>query len=103
MFSLFAAFILSCGLTHLAKIWTIYEPMYWPEALIDAWTAGVSLVTAALLYPLIPKALALRSPSELASANEQLEAVNTQLRTARDQALEASNLKSAFIANISHE
>jgi signal transduction histidine kinase len=117
MFQLFAAFIMSCGITHLAKIWTLYQPAYWAEALIDAWTAGVSLLTAAMLWPLIPKALALRSPAALASANEQLEGVNKQLtavneeleklnadlKAARDQALEASSLKSAFIANISHE
>jgi signal transduction histidine kinase/CheY-like chemotaxis protein len=117
MFRLFAAFILSCGITHLAKIWTLYQPAYWYEALIDGWTAVVSLITAALLWPLLPKALALRSPAALAAANEQLETMNKQLtalndelatvnldlRVARDQALEASNLKSAFIANISHE
>jgi signal transduction histidine kinase/CheY-like chemotaxis protein len=117
MFKLFAAFIMSCGITHLAKIWTIYSPAYWPEAIIDAWTAGISLTTAWLLYPLIPQALALRSPKaleemnvkleatnkELASVNQQLEVANEDLKTARDQALEASQLKSAFVANVSHE
>lgn len=72
MFRLFAAFILSCGITHLAKIWTIYQPVYWIEAALDLWTAGVSLITAALLLPLLPQALALRSPAELQAANEKL-------------------------------
>ncbi len=117
MFKLFAAFILSCGITHLAKIWTLYRPDYWVEAAIDLWTAGVSLVTAALLWPLIPRALALRSPRELEEANRKLqeqidettkaeqaaEQARTQAELARDEALEASRLKSEFIANVSHE
>lgn len=117
MFKLFAAFILSCGITHLAKVWTLYYPAYWGEAVIDAWTAAISLTTAALLYPLIPKALELRSPLALEESNRKLEGANKELeslnkalgtanenlKVARDQALEASNLKSAFIANVSHE
>jgi len=117
MFRLFAVFITACGLTHLMKVWTVYQPVYWLEAFVDALTAVVSLITAVLLWPLIPKALALRSPAALAEANAQLESMNQQLtavnselatvnddlKAARDQALEASNLKSAFVASISHE
>ena len=103
MFKLFAAFILSCGVTHLAKIATLWYPGYWVEAVIDAWTAAISLTTAILLYPLIPKALALRSPQSLQAINDRLEESNAQLKVARDQALEASSLKSAFVANVSHE
>jgi signal transduction histidine kinase/CheY-like chemotaxis protein len=103
MFKLFAAFILSCGLTHLAKIFTFYYPAYWAEATIDAWTAVISLTTAVLLYPLIPKALSLRSAQSLEAANRELAQVNDELKVARDHALEASNLKSAFVANVSHE
>lgn len=40
---------------------------------------------------------------ELEAANVELERLNSELQTARDQAVEASNLKSAFVANISHE
>src|SRR4029450_260700 len=50
------------------------------------------------------------SESAIHSLNEQLQArvhdlaeANAALQGARDQALEASNLKSAFVANISHE
>lgn len=103
MFKLFAAFILSCGVTHLAKIATLWYPGYWIEAVIDAWTAGISLITAILLYPLIPQALALRSPKSLELINDQLAHANEELKVARDQALEASSLKSAFVANVSHE
>ncbi len=69
MFKLFAAFILSCGMTNLAKVWTLYHADYWVEAALDLWTALVSLLTAVLLLPIIPKALALKSPAELETAN----------------------------------
>jgi len=117
LFRLFAVFITACGLTHVAKVVTLYQPYYWFETLMDVFTALVSMLTAFLLWPVIPKALQLRSPKELAEtntklnmANEQLTEVNKELATineelmvARDEALEASNLKSAFVANISHE
>jgi PAS domain S-box-containing protein len=76
MFRLFAAFILACGLTHVAKVLTIWQPAYWLEASIDVATAVISLTTAMLLWPLVPKILALRSPSELEHANKQLGKAN---------------------------
>lgn len=110
MFRLFALFIVSCGMTHVMKIWTIYNAHYWAEALLDLLTAIASLLTAILLWPLIPKMLALKSPGQLEDAYEKLEKVNKELEVlnenltlARDQALDASNLKSSFVANISHE
>jgi signal transduction histidine kinase len=96
MFKLFAVFILSCGVSHLAKIWTIYHADYWMEASVDMFTALVSLLTAVLLWPIIPRALQLRSP-------EELERANTELARARDEAIQANLLKSQFVANISHE
>ena len=72
MFQLFAAFIWACGLTHILKVWTLWQPAYWLEAGVDVVTALLSLTTAMLLFPLIPKALALRSPEELELANKRL-------------------------------
>lgn len=110
MFKLFAAFILSCGITHLAKIWTLYHADYWLEAGLDFWTACVSLATAALLYPIIPKALQLRSPRDLQEANDKLEQqinetkqARADAEAARDAAIKANQLKSEFVATISHE
>ncbi|HEY9867830.1 MAG TPA: ATP-binding protein [Candidatus Obscuribacterales bacterium] len=40
---------------------------------------------------------------EIQERTKELEQLNRQLQIARDQALEASNLKSAFIATVSHE
>jgi PAS domain S-box-containing protein len=73
MFLMFGAFILGCGTTHLMEVWTIWNPNYFVSGIIKAVTAGLSVVTAILLIPLIPKTLALPSPSRLQEANSALE------------------------------
>jgi two-component sensor histidine kinase/PAS domain-containing protein len=74
MFLLFGAFIFASGMTHVVGIWTVWQPVYWLEGLIKACTAVASMVTAVLLVPLIPKALALPSPAQLTAANQALQA-----------------------------
>ena len=69
---LFAVFILSCGTTHLLDIWILWQPDYLLQGSVKALTAGVSIVTAVLLWPVLEKALALPSPSQLAAVNEEL-------------------------------
>ena len=73
MFVAFAAFIVACGTTHAMAIWTLWEPDYWASAGVKVVTAGASLATAALMVPLIPKALALPSPAQLEEANRELD------------------------------
>ncbi len=73
IFLFFAVFIFACGTTHLMAIWTIWEGAYGLEGVVKALTAAVSVVTALLLVPLTPKALALRSPRELEELNSALE------------------------------
>ncbi len=72
VFVLFAVFILACGTTHLFGIWTLWQPVYALEGVTKAMTALISLVTAGLLWPLLPKALALPSPQQLAETNQRL-------------------------------
>ncbi|MFO1059823.1 MAG: ATP-binding protein [Dongiaceae bacterium] len=72
MFWLFAIFILACGTTHLFDIWTLWHPDYGTQGLVKAATAAASVITAAMLWPLLPKALALPSPAELRVANDRL-------------------------------
>jgi PAS domain S-box-containing protein len=72
IFLLFGAFIFACGTTHLMNIWTLWQPLYVLEGGIKLLTAGASIATAIILVPLIPKALALPSPSQLAAANQML-------------------------------
>jgi len=73
VFLMFGAFILGCGTTHLMEVWTVWHATYLLSGIVKAITAGFSIVTAALLIPLVPKALALPSPSRLQEINDQLE------------------------------
>jgi signal transduction histidine kinase/DNA-binding NarL/FixJ family response regulator len=99
----FGVFILACGSTHLADIWTVWNPDYWLTAGLKAVTAVASIVTAALLVKLIPLALAIPSPAQLAKVNADLQALNEELREAMAGAEVASRTKSAFLASMSHE
>lgn len=72
VFVWFCAFIFACATTHLLGAWTLYDPVYRLEGVVKAITAVVSLYTAFLLWPLIPRALALPSPAQLELANQEL-------------------------------
>lgn len=73
MFLMFGAFIFACGTTHLMGIWTLWKPVYWLDGSIKALTAACSLATAVMLWPLIPKALALSSPHQMEELNRELQ------------------------------
>jgi hypothetical protein len=85
IFILFAAFIVACGLTHVMGVWTLWEPVYWLDGMVKAFTAAISLVTALILWPLIPKVLALPSPAQLAAANKELEDQIAERRRAEER------------------
>lgn len=72
IFLLFSTFIISCGTTHLMEVWTLWHPTYWLSGALKALTALVSLYTAIALVQLLPQALTLPSPSQLAIINDQL-------------------------------
>jgi PAS domain S-box-containing protein len=72
VFGLFAAFILACGTTHLLGVLTLWQPVYWIDGGVKAVTAALSVATAFMLWPLLPKALALPSPAALRHVNDQL-------------------------------
>lgn len=72
MFKLFATFIVACGATHLMGIWNIWNAHYYLEGAVKLFTAVVSLLTAILIWPLVPRLLAIPSPALLAERNEAL-------------------------------
>jgi len=72
IFRLFGAFILLCGTTHALGIWVMWNPDYAIDGLVKASTAVVSAVTAILLWPLMPRALALPSTAQLKALNDDL-------------------------------
>jgi signal transduction histidine kinase len=73
IFVCFSIFIFACGTTHFLSIWTIWHPDYWLDALLKAATAAVSVVTAFLLWPLVPKALHIPSMHQLNQALQDRE------------------------------
>jgi PAS domain S-box-containing protein len=70
---LFCAFILLCGASHLAGLITLWWPVYEVQGVVKFLTAGVSVIAALVIFPLIPKAIALPSPEELTAANRRLQ------------------------------
>ncbi len=74
---LFGTFILACGTTHFVHILGLWWEVDWWQALVDSLCAVVSLATAIVIWPLLPKILAIPSP-------EQLRIVNRELRLERD-------------------
>jgi signal transduction histidine kinase/ActR/RegA family two-component response regulator len=72
MFLLFGTFIVLCGTTHILQIWTLWHGTYRMEGMVNLLTGIVSVTTAVLLVPLVPKALALPSPSQLEQRNREL-------------------------------
>jgi signal transduction histidine kinase/CheY-like chemotaxis protein len=65
IFWLFGAFILACGTTHLMEAIIFWHPLYRLAGVIKLLTAIVSWGTVVALVPIVPKALAMRSPEEL--------------------------------------
>ncbi|WP_159006795.1 ATP-binding protein [Bradyrhizobium sp. S69] len=78
----FAAFIMACGLTHIFSIYTLWVPVYGIEGIVKAITAIASIVTAVILWPLIPKIIAIPSSAQLRQAYVALEEEGKQRRGA---------------------
>ncbi|MBZ0253733.1 MAG: hypothetical protein K8I02_10380, partial [Candidatus Methylomirabilis sp.] len=72
LFLLFASFIFACAATHVMSMFTLWVPIYRAEGLLKAATAAVSLTTAAALWTLVPKAIAIPSPADVREANKAL-------------------------------
>lgn len=88
LFWAFAAFIISCGMTHVLEIVTLWEPLYWLSGSVKAITAVASLTTAVMLGAFLPRALALPSPAQLQGALDELRRVENRLRAATDGMIE---------------
>ena len=68
-----ATFILACGTTHLLEIWNVWHGSYLLAGVVKAVTAVVSVITAAMLIPLIPKVISLPGRLHLQDVNRKLE------------------------------
>jgi signal transduction histidine kinase len=83
MFLLFGGFILLCGTTHFFNLLALTTPMYRLDGVVKALTALFSIGTAAVLWPLIPRVLALPSPTQLRALNTELSSEVEQRRKAQ--------------------
>lgn len=97
---LFAAFVLACGTTHLTSVVTLWWPIYVEQGVIKALTALISLVTAILLWPLLPVALRARTRTEL---EREVADRTAELEQAKLVAERANEAKSRFLAAASHD
>ncbi len=87
IFSLFALFIVLCGSTHVFNIVALWYPLYRIDGLVKLLTGLVSILTAGLLWRLMPHALSLPGAEELRRNKEHLE----RLVQARTQELLQAN------------
>lgn len=93
VFWAFAAFIMACGLTHVLSIWTLWVPDYGIEGAVKAGTAAVSVFTAVMLWPLLPKVLALPSPTQLREAHAALKEEISERRKAEDMLRQSQKME----------
>jgi PAS domain S-box-containing protein len=72
IFWMFGTFILACGTSHLMEIWNIWHSSYLLAGVLKAITAVVSVITAAMLIPLVPKVVSLPGRIHLQEVNRKL-------------------------------
>src|SRR4028118_1425209 len=81
VFWLFGLFIIACGTTHLMDIVLFYHPIYRLAGVIKLITAAASWGTVMALIPIVPRALAMRSPEVLEREITEREKAEEQVRT----------------------
>ncbi|MGD0282073.1 MAG: ATP-binding protein [Dissulfurispiraceae bacterium] len=90
IFILFGIVFFLCGTTHLFAAYTVYEPIYWFEGIVKAFTAVISIITFFLFIPLIPEAIALPS---LHNALEEIKGLNKTLQKQLEEQMVAERTK----------
>lgn len=96
VFVLFGLFITSCGTGHLLDIVTIWHPIYWFKAIWDSFTGAISVMTALVLGPLLPRLLKAGTVEEVV----QKQTIDQLERQKRD--LEEANLRLEEASRVSH-
>ncbi|MEN6439478.1 MAG: heavy metal translocating P-type ATPase [Syntrophobacter sp.] len=83
--TLFGAFILACGTTHFVHVIGLWWPVDWWQATVDSICAAVSLATAVVIWPLLPRILAIPSPEQLRVVNRELMREKTTLERTQSE------------------
>jgi Cu+-exporting ATPase len=82
---LFGGFILACGTTHFVHIVGIWRQVDWWQAAVDGACAVISLATAIVIWPLLPRLLSIPSPAQLRTINAELQREKAALERAQNQ------------------
>jgi len=70
---LFGLFILACGATHITHVVGLWWEVNWWQATVDAICAIISMATAVVVWPYLPKILAIPSAKQLKMVNDELQ------------------------------
>jgi diguanylate cyclase (GGDEF)-like protein/PAS domain S-box-containing protein len=87
VFVMFSTFIFACGTGHLLDIINLWTPIYRLEISVRVITATASVLTAMMLWPMLPKATALLRFN--AAAGESLRRINEELQRSHDALAES--------------
>lgn len=67
IFIVFGVFILAYGMSHLLSLILLWHPVYWLDASMKLLTAAISVGTAIMVKKIIPYALEIPNPTQLAA------------------------------------
>jgi two-component system, chemotaxis family, sensor kinase Cph1 len=103
LFWLFTLFIFAGGIVHLLDALMFWWPAYRLTGLAKASAALISLITAAALLPLGPRAMTLRSPAELQREIAQRRRTELELRQVHAELEGVIELRTAELASKNEE
>ena len=101
--ALFAAFILFCAASHVSEVWTLWSPDYGVQILLKLGTAIISLVTAGLMWKLMPDILTLPSVRQMEAANRSLGIAQDDLTQAQQSLEQKVEERTAELQDKTHE
>jgi Cu+-exporting ATPase len=85
----FGAFILACGSTHVFHMLALWWRVDAWQAFFDVACAVTSAATAVVLWPILPKLLAIPSPESLRQVNRALEGEKARLESTQAELRQA--------------
>lgn len=88
LFLMFAGFIFFCGATHLVGLINIWNGYYYIEGIVKFLTGIISMVTAVMLWHLLPEAISFPSRRNMQQKITELQQAEKQLAES-NQRLEA--------------
>jgi len=88
---LFGLFILACGATHITHVIGLWWEVNWWQASVDTFCALISLATAVVVWPYLPRILAIPSAKQLRMVNDALKDEKDKLVYTQNELQKAYN------------